>query len=120
MLRCPMTSCLPVLRQLFRVGALAFALISWASWGFAATVDDWPMFGRNNQHHGRSLETTIGASNAGSLKLGWRSNTGAEVQSSPVVAYNAARALRLVYIGNSAGQILAFDAVTGARVWAYN
>jgi outer membrane protein assembly factor BamB len=114
-----MTSCLPLLRQLFRVGVLAIALISGVSLGSAAVVDDWPMFGRNNQHLGRSLETTIGSSNAGSLKLAWRSNTGAEVQSSPVVAFTA-RGLRLVYIGNSAGQMLAFDALTGARVWSHN
>ncbi len=86
----------------------------------AATTEDWPMFGRNKEHHGRSLENVIGAANASSLKLAWRTNTGAAVQSSPVVAFNAIRGRRLVYIGNSVGLVQAFDAITGVRVWTYN
>lgn len=104
------------------IAALILSAVLGGITGFSApaSADDWPMFGRNNQHHGRSLETAIGASNAANLKLAWRSNTGALVQSSPVVAFNTARGVSLVYIGNSAGQVLAFNATTGARVWAYN
>ncbi len=101
--------------------AAVLAGIVWAATiAGAATTDDWPMFGRNKEHHGRSLETVIGAANASSLKLAWRTNTGAAVQSSPVVAFNAVRGQRLVYIGNSVGLVQAFDAITGARVWTYN
>lgn len=97
----------------------AFTIASVSSLFEPALADDWPMFGRNVQHHGRSLETTISASNVAALKLAWRSNTGAPVQSSPVVAFNVARNASLVYIGNALGQVQAFNAATGARVWTY-
>ncbi len=98
----------------------AVVLVAVVSGSAAVAADDWPMFGRNDQHHGRTVETAIGAANANSLKLAWRTNTGAAVQSSPVIVFNAALGRRLAFIGNSAGQVQAFDAMSGARVWAYN
>ena len=96
------------------------ALLGLALLSTPAVADDWPMFGRNAQHHGRSLETAITANNAASLKLAWRSHAGNEVQSSPVVAFNATRGESLVYVGTAGGEVLAFSAATGARLWAFN
>jgi outer membrane protein assembly factor BamB len=101
----------------FTLGLLLAFIVGLQSPAFA---EDWPMFGRNIQHHGRSLETSISATNAANLKLAWRSHAGAGVQSSPVVAFNAVRNQSLLYVGTSGGQVLAFNAATGARVWAYN
>jgi outer membrane protein assembly factor BamB len=77
------------------------------------------MFHQNVRHSGASTETTISSSNAAQLGVRWEANTGARSYTSPVVAYNAKLGRTLVYAGNSAGDMSAYDAKTGERVWTY-
>jgi outer membrane protein assembly factor BamB len=84
-----------------------------------AAAQDWPMFHQNARHSGLSSETAITSSNAGQLSLRWETNTGARSQSSPVVAYSSKLGKTLVYVGNSAGDMSAYDTKTGDRIWVY-
>ena len=83
----------------------------------AATPDDWPSFGHDPGHSGVSGETTISTANAGNLGIKWQVNTGDAVTASPVVAFNAQLGKRVVYVGNNAGVMSAYDAATGRRIW---
>ena len=82
-----------------------------------AAGEDWPMFGHDPRHGGVSAETTISRSNAASLGVAWQANTGDAVSASPVVAFDASRGRQVVYVGNSAGVMSAYDAATGRRLW---
>ena len=46
--------------------------------------------------------------------------TGSEILSSPVVAWNAAVQKTLVFVGNDAGYLTAYDQTTGIPVWSVN
>ena len=85
----------------------------------SCALDDWPMLRHDPLHQGVSCETTLGASNAPSLKLDWSVNTGASSFSSPAVVYNATLGKSIVYVGNQGGQMNAYDAATGALVWSF-
>ncbi len=80
-------------------------------------VQDWPMFHRDAQHSGVSDETTIGAASAPGLSIDWQASLGAPSYASPAVAWNAQLGRRMVYVGNNAGAMQAFDALTGQRIW---
>jgi outer membrane protein assembly factor BamB len=80
-------------------------------------VQDWPMFHRDIGHSGVSDETTIGAAAAPGLTLDWQASLGAPSYSSPAVAWNAQLGKRVAYVGNNAGALQAFDALTGQRIW---
>jgi len=84
-----------------------------------ALAEDWPMFHRDPTHTGLSSETTLGASNAASMGIKWQANTGQAAYTSPAVVYNGTLDRRLVYVGNSAGTMAAYDGQTGERVWWY-
>jgi outer membrane protein assembly factor BamB len=96
---------------------LLVALTGGTSASGAATPEDWPTFGHDAGHSGVSGETAISASNAASLGIKWQVNTGEAVSASPVVAFNAVLNKRVVYVGNNAGVLSAYDAVTGKRLW---
>ena len=81
-------------------------------------TQDWPSFGHDPGHSGLTAETMVGADQAASLGVKWQANTGQAVYASPVVAFNIPLNKQLVHVGNDGGVMSAFDAVTGARVWA--
>jgi outer membrane protein assembly factor BamB len=85
----------------------------------AATFSDWAMFHEDAAHTGVSEETAIGANNAPTLSIAWQRGLGAPAYSSPVVMFNATLGKRVVYVGNQAGFVQAFDAATGVRIWSY-
>jgi outer membrane protein assembly factor BamB len=107
------------MNRTYRAAATAFCILATLAASLPAAAQDWPMFHQNARHGGVSTETTIGSSTAPQLGLRWEANTGARSYTSPVVAYNAKLAKALVYVGNSAGDLSAYDARTGDRVWVY-
>jgi outer membrane protein assembly factor BamB len=86
----------------------------------AAWANPWPMFHRDRTHTGVSPETFVSTSNASTLGVAWQQNTGASVQASPVVAKVASLGKSLVFVGNVAGKVSAYDSVTGQRRWVFS
>jgi eukaryotic-like serine/threonine-protein kinase len=92
----------------------------------SASAGDWPMFHLNPGHSGVSTDTKLGAAYAPSLKLLWSATTAgscpnagcAQVVSSPVVVYNATLGVPLAYLADYWGDVFAYNAVTGAKVWS--
>lgn len=80
----------------------------------------WPEAHQNPMLTGVSLDPSINTANASSLGVRWMSYTGSEVLSSPVVAWNAALQETLVFVGNDAGYLTAYDQATGVPVWSVN
>ena len=77
----------------------------------------WHEFHGDPGLSGTSTDPTISLVNASSLGVRWMSDVGSTV-GSPVVAWNAALAQRLVYMGDTAGYMNAVNADTGAIVWS--
>ncbi|MGH7777767.1 MAG: PQQ-binding-like beta-propeller repeat protein, partial [Candidatus Dormibacterales bacterium] len=109
----------PVILAVLVVLVAAFSAVRPSVGRATACSDDWPMFRHDPLHQGVSCETTLGASNAPSLKLDWSVGTGATSYSSPAVVYNATLGESLVYVGNQGGQMNAYDATSGGLVWSY-
>ncbi len=80
---------------------------------------DWPMWQFNERNEGVTPDEGLTASNAGELGLLWQSNTGAKAFTSPAVVYNPSIDKTLVYIGRQAGELVAYDALTGNRQWTF-
>ncbi len=80
----------------------------------------WPEAHQNPTLTGVSLDPSINAANASSLGVRWMTYTGSEILSSPVVAWNAALRESLVFVGNDAGYMTAYDQATGVPVWSDN
>ncbi len=106
-----------------RIAAATFAtvplLVTMASCVPASEgpADDWPMFLRDASHSGLAGNDTLRASNVGQLSMRFMSNTGHWVYSSPVVATVPELGKQLVFVGNRARFVFAFDAATGEQVW---
>ena len=98
--------------------AVAVAMGATAILAAPAAGDDWATFGHDPGHSGVSAETAISRDNAATLGVKWQVNTGEAVVSSPVVAFDATRGRQLVYVGNNAGFLSAYDAATGRRLWS--
>ena len=80
----------------------------------------WPEAHQNRMLTGVSLDPSINATNASTLGVRWMTYTGSEILSSPVVAWNAAVQKTLVFVGNDAGYLTAYDQTTGIPVWSVN
>ena len=78
----------------------------------------WPSFHDGNDLSGVSADPAVSTSSAPSLGVHWMANTGAEVLSSPMAAYNAALGTTLVFAGNEAGYMTAFNQSSGLPVWS--
>ena len=80
-------------------------------------TDDWPMLMHDIRHTGIAGTTALKASNASQLGMRYMTNTGNWVYSSPVVATVPSLGKQLVFVGNKAKFVFAFDAATGEQVW---
>ena len=80
----------------------------------------WPKIAHDSSDTGVSADPGISTSNASKLGVRWMKSTGVSVLSSPVVAWNATLSKTLVYLGNEAGYLTAYDEATGAIVWSVN
>ncbi len=69
------------------------------------------------RHTGIAGTTALKASNASQLGMRYMTNTGNWVYSSPVVATVPSLGKQLVFVGNKAKFVFAFDAATGEQVW---
>jgi outer membrane protein assembly factor BamB len=79
----------------------------------AGTVS-WPEPGLNAQHTAyNTKETTLSATNAGSLKLKWQFTTNAEITAPPV------QLGKTVFALSTDGNLYAINATTGAQLWSY-
>ena len=102
------------------VTAAAAVLVPGAASGSAASgsaADPWPMFHGDPVHSGTSAETPFTAANVATMAPDWRSYAGGPIWSSPVVAYSAALARTIAYVGAGHGFLDAFDAATGRLLW---
>ena len=102
-----------------RLAASAAVAVLVALAAGSAAADPWPMFHRDQRHAGVSPETFVSTANASTLGVAWQQNTGAVVQASPVVAKVASLGKSLVFVGNNAGNVSAYDAATGQRRWVF-
>lgn len=80
----------------------------------------WPRIGHDPGNSGVSADPAISSSNAAGLGVRWMESTGAGIVSSPVVAWNQELGETLVYVGNEAGYLTAFNQTTGGTVWSVN
>jgi outer membrane protein assembly factor BamB len=83
----------------------------------ACAPDDWPVFGHDPAHSGRTRDPAIAAANVSALDVAWQADTGDDAYASPVVATVNGR--RTVFAGNQLGTLSAYDATTGARLWVF-
>src|SRR5947209_17857001 len=86
----------------------------------APPVYQWTEAHQNAQLTGASADPAISTTNASTLGVRWMTYTGGEILGSPVVGWNKALAKTLVYVGNDAGYLMAFDQATGIPVWSLN
>ncbi len=77
----------------------------------AKNKDNWIFVNHDAFGSRNSNQTTIGKDNADDLHIKWRLNNTFEIQDGPLIVEN--RGYVLDYIGN----IIAFDAKTGKRIW---
>jgi outer membrane protein assembly factor BamB len=80
----------------------------------------WPYPSQNSSLTSTSADPTLSTANAGSFGVHWMTNTGSEVLSSPVVAYNTTLSETLVYVTTIAGLVTAYNQATGLPVWSVN
>lgn len=78
----------------------------------------WPEAHQNSSLTGVSTDPSINTANAATLGVKWMTYTGSEIVASPVVAWNAALRMTLVYIGNVDGYFTAYDQANGLPVWS--
>jgi outer membrane protein assembly factor BamB len=102
-----------VLRRSVLVLLLAVSAVFTGPLSQAVPINQWPMYHGGPDHLGVNYaEMGIGVANASKLKLVWKAPTGGNiVYSSPAVVGG------VVYLGSSDGQLYAFRASDGKRLW---
>ncbi len=80
---------------------------------------DWPQFHFNAARSGVTSETTIGTGNVSMLTTSWTAALSAASYTSPAVVQDSA-GTDLVYVGDKSGEFFAYNAATGAPLWAAN
>jgi outer membrane protein assembly factor BamB len=84
----------------------------------ASIGTDWPMFHGGPGHLGVTPDTAIGSSTVAGLGVRWQANIGYSYVA-PAVVYDPALDRTTVYAGANNGTIVAYDALTGNRLWYY-
>jgi outer membrane protein assembly factor BamB len=79
---------------------------------------DWPELHQNAALTGYAANSSISASNAGTLGIRWGADLYSAILDSPVIAYDASLGRTLVYVGTDSGIFYAIDKATGDIVWA--
>ena len=80
----------------------------------------WPEAHQNPHLTGVAADPSINTTNGSTLGVRWMTYTGSEILASPVVAWNATLSETLVYVGNDAGYMTAYNQATGIPVWSMN
>jgi outer membrane protein assembly factor BamB len=82
------------------------------------SVTDWSMYHRDTGHSGLAVDTTLSASRAATMAPVWQVHTGSSAYTSPAIVHDATLGKTVIYVGNQAGTISAYDAASGDRLWA--
>jgi outer membrane protein assembly factor BamB len=117
--RVPVVSVLAAVAALVPLSGTTQARVAATQAGVAPTYT-WPKIAHDQSNSGVSADPAISTANASSLGVRWMAATGGTSVSSPVVAWSAALGRTLVYIGNEAGDLTAYDEATGQTVWSVN
>ncbi len=101
------------------IGSLACAgVVTAVVLASTGSVTDWPMYHRDTGHSGLAVDTTLSASQAATMAPVWQVHTGSSAYTSPAIVHDATLGKTVIYVGNQAGTISAYDAATGDRLWA--
>lgn len=84
------------------------------------SATDWPQFADGPAHNSYVPDSGIGSGNAASFGVKWMAHLFSGDLGSPVVAYNAALAKEVVYVGSEHGDVFAVDASNGQQIWSIN
>ena len=76
-------------------------------------INNWSEFTRTNMHRWNTYEKTLSVQNVPNLTLKWSYSPGVPVFSSPAELNN------VVYAGAYDGNLYAWNATTGAKLWSY-
>ncbi|MGA7220147.1 MAG: PQQ-binding-like beta-propeller repeat protein [Candidatus Sulfotelmatobacter sp.] len=76
-------------------------------------INNWSEFTRTNMHRWNPYEKILGVNTVPHLQLKWSYSPGVPVFSSPAELSN------VVYAGAYDGNLYAFNATTGAKLWSY-
>jgi outer membrane protein assembly factor BamB len=82
------------------------------------SLTDWSMYHHDAGHSGLAADTTLSASGAATMAPVWQVHTGSSAYTSPAIVHDATLGKTVIYVGNQAGTISAYDAATGDRLWA--
>jgi outer membrane protein assembly factor BamB len=105
-------------RKALVVATLVVAACATATVVFASgAVSDWSMYHHDTGHTGVAADDVLSATAAPTLVPLWQVDTGASAYTSPAVVYDSVLGKTVVYVGNQAGNLSAYDAVTGQRIW---
>jgi outer membrane protein assembly factor BamB len=85
----------------------------------ASSAYDWAEFHGGPSLDGYTANTTLSASNAGSLGVAWSTNIYGAALDSPVVAYDSTLGETLTYIGTETGNFFAVNVANGQVVWGH-
>ncbi len=83
-------------------------------------ANTWPEFHHDPLETGYSPDPLMSDSTAPGLGVRWMANTTASSLSSPVAAWSSQLKKTVVYTGNEAGYLSAFDQVNGSTIWSDN
>jgi outer membrane protein assembly factor BamB len=78
----------------------------------------WPEFHATPNLTGYSPNSSLNASNAGTLGVAWASDLYGAALDSPVVAFDGVLGTYVVYVGTETGNLLALRASDGSDVWS--
>ena len=108
-------------RRLLVVGvvlALAAGTLTAVVMAAAGSPADWPMYHHDEGHSGLAVDTALSASAAPQLVPLWMNDTGSSAYTSPAIVHDPVLGKTVIYVGNQAGTLSAYDAVSGDRLWA--
>src|SRR5437762_288070 len=89
------------------------ATVAWCQQTAGTPANNWSEFTRTNFHRWNPYEKILGVNTVPHLKLKWSYSPGVPVFSSPAVLNN------VVYAGAYDGNMYAWDATTGAKLWSF-
>jgi polyvinyl alcohol dehydrogenase (cytochrome) len=91
--------------------AASIAVLGWAPAALAGGTTNWTSWGADLNNSRSSTDSTVGVGNASKLAVKWKLPTAGNVSTTPAVENGR------LYVPDSAGNLYAVDANTGAVLW---